>query len=40
MSFYIERDPDVPWPVGTYEVTVSLNGTTVQQAAVEVTEQS
>jgi hypothetical protein len=40
ISFYIERDPDVPWPVGTYEVTVSHNGTLVQQAAVEVTEQS
>jgi hypothetical protein len=40
ISFYIERDPDVPWPVGTYEVTVSHNGTIVQQAAVEVTEQS
>ena len=38
ISFYIERDPDVPWPVGTYEVTVSLDGATVQQAAVEVRE--
>jgi hypothetical protein len=39
ISFYIERDPDVPWPVGTYEVTVSLNGTIMQQATVEVAEQ-
>jgi hypothetical protein len=38
ISFRIERSPDVPWPVGTYEVTVSLNGTTVQQASIEVTE--
>jgi hypothetical protein len=38
VSFRIDRSPDVPWPVGTYEVTVSLNGTTVQQASVEVTE--
>jgi hypothetical protein len=38
ISFHIERSPDVPWPVGTYEVTVSLNGTTVQQASVEVAE--
>jgi hypothetical protein len=38
ISFGIERSPDVPWPVGTYEVTVSLNGTTVQQVSVEVTE--
>jgi hypothetical protein len=26
--------------VGTYEVTVSLNGSMVQQATIEVTEQS
>lgn len=39
MSFHIARDPDVPWPVGTYEVTISLDGTAVQQAAVEVSEQ-
>jgi hypothetical protein len=38
ISFSIERSPDVPWPVGTYEVTVSLNGTTVQQASIEVAE--
>jgi hypothetical protein len=38
ISFRIDRSPDVPWPVGTYEVMVSLNGTTVQQAAIEVTE--
>jgi hypothetical protein len=38
ISFRIERSPDVPWPVGTYQVTVSLNGTTVQQASTEVTE--
>ena len=40
ISFHIARDPEVPWPVGTYEVTVSLDGTTVRQAAVEVSEQS
>jgi hypothetical protein len=38
VSFRIDRSPDVPWPVGTYAVTVSLDGTTVQQAAIEVTE--
>ena len=38
ISFHIERNPDVPWPVGTYEVSVSLNGTSVQQASIEVTE--
>ena len=37
ISFHIERSPDVEWPVGTYEVTVALNGTTVQQASIEVT---
>ena len=40
ISFHIARNPEVPWPVGTYEVTVSLDGTAVQQAAVEVSEQS
>ena len=40
ISFSIERSPDVPWPAGTYEVTVSFNGTTVQQASIEVTELS
>jgi hypothetical protein len=38
ISFYLDRRPDVPWPVGTYEVTVSLNGATVQQASIEITE--
>jgi hypothetical protein len=38
ISFYLDRRPDVPWPVGTYEVTVSLNGVTVQQASIEITE--
>jgi hypothetical protein len=40
ISFYIERDPEVEWPVGTYEVKISLNGATVQQAALEVREES
>jgi hypothetical protein len=40
ISFHIARDPEVPWPVGTYEVAVSLDGTIVRRAAVEVTEQS
>jgi hypothetical protein len=38
LSFHIARDPGVPWPVGTYEVTISLNGAEVLQAAVEVIE--
>jgi hypothetical protein len=40
ISFYIERDAEVEWPVGIYEVKISLNGTPVQQAAVEVGEES
>jgi hypothetical protein len=40
ISFYIERDPKVEWPVGTYEVRISLNGATAQEAAVEVHEES
>jgi len=38
ISFHIERQPDEPWPVGTYQVSVSLNGTSVQQASIEVTQ--
>jgi hypothetical protein len=38
ISFHIERDPDVPWPVGTYEVSVSLNGALAHQASIEVAE--
>ena len=40
LSFHIARDPEVPWPVGTYEVTISVDGTAVRQVAVEVTEQT
>jgi hypothetical protein len=40
LSFYIERDPEVEWPIGTYEVRISLNGATVHEAAVEVREES
>jgi len=38
ISFHIECSPDVPWPAGTYQVMVSLDGTTVQQGSIEVTE--
>ena len=40
ISFYIERDPDVVWPVGTYEITLSLEGTPVLNSAVEIREDS
>ncbi len=39
ISFHIARDREVPWPVGRYEVAISLNGAIVRQAAVEVSEQ-
>jgi hypothetical protein len=38
LSFHIARDPEVPWPVGTYEVTISLDGAPAQEAAVDVSE--
>ena len=38
ISFHIARDPEVPWPVGTYEVAIALDGAIVRQAAVEVSE--
>jgi hypothetical protein len=37
IAFHIERDSDVLWPVGTYEIRISLEGVTVQEAAIEVT---
>jgi hypothetical protein len=40
IHFYIERDAEVEWPVGTYEVKISLNGEPVQGDAVEVREES
>ncbi len=40
VAFHLDRDPNVPWPVGVYEVTVSLEGTVIQRAAVEVTGQA
>jgi hypothetical protein len=36
ISFQISRSPDVPWPEGTYAVTVSLGETIVQLSTVEV----
>lgn len=40
LSFHITRDPNVPWPAGTYAVTISLDGIPVQQGSVEVSEAS
>jgi hypothetical protein len=36
ISFTIDRDPEVPWPAGTYEITISLDGTVLEQASTEV----
>jgi hypothetical protein len=36
VTFYIARSPDTPWPVGTYAVTIALNGEVVQHAAIDV----
>jgi hypothetical protein len=38
ITFHIERDPNVPWPIGTYEISVSVGETTVEVAEVEVSE--
>ena len=38
ISFQIARDPEVPWPVGRYEVAIALDGAIVRQAAVEVSD--
>lgn len=37
INVHIDRDPEVPWPEGVYEVTISLDGAAMQHAAVEVT---
>lgn len=36
ISFRLERDPDVPWPSGTYAVAISIDGTPTASAAVQV----
>lgn len=38
LSFRLNRDPSIPWPVGTYEIAVSLNGVEARRASIEVTE--
>jgi len=32
----LDRAPEVPWPAGVYQVTVSLDGALVQEASIEV----
>lgn len=36
LAFQLTRTTETPWPAGTYEIVVSLNGEQVQQAYVEV----
>jgi hypothetical protein len=36
ISFSIDRDPAVLWPVGSYDVAISLDGQVVQRSSVEV----
>jgi hypothetical protein len=36
LSFYLTRDPNTPWPAGQYEIAVTLDGTQMQESAVEV----
>ncbi len=36
ISFHIDRGESEPWPAGIYEVTISLNGKTTREAAIEV----
>ncbi|MGH2617854.1 MAG: hypothetical protein ACRDJC_21705 [Thermomicrobiales bacterium] len=40
LSFHIDRDPETPWPVGVYEVIVSLDGSEIRHASVEVAPQA
>lgn len=36
LSFYLDRDPNTPWPAGLYEIAVTLDGALMQESAVEV----
>jgi hypothetical protein len=38
ITFRLDRDPGVPWPPGAYAISVSLNGSPVQEATIDVTE--
>jgi hypothetical protein len=39
VSFYIERSDEKAWPKGTYEIAISIDGTEVQRASVDVVAQ-
>jgi hypothetical protein len=36
ISFYLDRDPETLWPEGVYAIAISLDGTEVRRATVEV----
>jgi hypothetical protein len=36
LTFQLSRNTEEPWPVGIYEITISLNGQVAQSASVEV----
>lgn len=40
ISFHIDRSDAEPWPAGIYKITISLNGQTAREAAVEVVTRS
>jgi hypothetical protein len=36
VDFHLERDASVPWPEGTYEIAVAIDGSVVQRASIDV----
>ena len=38
LAFRLDRDPELLWPAGTYQVTLSLNGIEVKSGSVQVVE--
>jgi hypothetical protein len=40
VAFRFDRSAEEPWPVGTYRVVVSVNGTPAQEAAIGVVRSS
>lgn len=36
VQFHLSRDGEMPWPEGTYAITISLDGEVVQTASIDV----
>lgn len=36
LAFQLSRSADTPWPVGVYQITISLNGQAAQTSSIEV----